>query len=119
MKKFIEWVEIPATDFQRAVSFYNAVFQLDLKTMDCGTEKMAFFPGGEGAISLAQGFLPSKNGVLVSIGTGDHLDETIQRIIDLGGEITRSKTKIEAEGRGFFATFIDSEGNQLGLYGDI
>jgi len=118
MKKLIEWVEIPATDFQRAVHFYNAVFQIDLETMDCGSEKMAFFPGGEGAISLAPGFLPCRNGVLVSLGTGNHLDETIQRIIDLGGEITRSKTKIEAEGRGYFATFIDSEGNQLGLYGD-
>ncbi len=118
MNRFFEWVEIPATDFNRAVNFYNAAFELDLKTMDWGTEKMAFFPNGEGAISQAPDFLPSPKGVLVSIGTGDQLDATIQRIKDLGSEITRPKTKIEAEGRGYFATFIDSEGNQLGLYGD-
>jgi predicted enzyme related to lactoylglutathione lyase len=35
-----------------------------------------------------------------------------------GGKITRPKTKIEAEGRGYFALFIDNEGNKVGLYSD-
>jgi len=28
------------------------------------------------------------------------------------------KTKIEVEGRGWFALFADSEGNRVGLYAD-
>ena len=45
MKKLIAFVEIPASDFDRAVKFYSEVFNLEMKSMDCGAEKMAFLPG--------------------------------------------------------------------------
>lgn len=118
MKRFFEWVEIPASNFQRAIDFYSKVFGVKFKIMDCETEKMAFFPNGEGAISLAPGFIPSNNGVLVSINVGDDIDRVLRLVEQLNGKVVVSKTKIEAEGRGYFATFIDSEGNQLGLYGN-
>jgi predicted enzyme related to lactoylglutathione lyase len=117
MKKLVSWVEIPATDFKRAVNFYNRVFNLNLEPLDYGSEKMACLPNDEGAISLSPGFKPSDNGVLVSLETGKELDETILRIQAAGGKVIKPKTKIEAEGRGYFALFIDSEGNRLGLYG--
>jgi predicted enzyme related to lactoylglutathione lyase len=119
MEKLIAWVEIPATDFKRAVNFYNNVLDIELQEIDCGTEKMACFPTGEGAISWAPGFNPSKEGVLVSLNTGNQLDQTIARVKVQGGVIVHPKTKIEAEGRGFFAVFTDSEGNKVGLYGDL
>ncbi len=118
MKKIISWVEIPAIDMDRAVNFYNAVLRLDLEVSDYGEEKMACFPGSEGAISFAPGFKPSKDGVLVSFNPGEDLDETIGRIKKNGGSIVQAKTKIEAEGLGYFALFTDSEGNRVGLYGD-
>jgi len=118
MKKLIAWVEIPATDFERAVKFYNAILSLDMNAMDFGHEKMAYFPNDEGAISFAPDFKPSKDGVLVSLETGNDLDGTIERVKANGGEIVQTKTKIEAEGRGYFALFIDSEGNKVGLYGN-
>lgn len=119
MEKLIAWVEIPATDFKRAVNFYNNVLGIELQEVDCGTEKMACFPSGEGAISWAPGFNPSKDGVLVSLNTGYEIDETMKRILSNGGSIVHPKTKIEAEGRGYFALFTDSEGNKVGLYGDL
>jgi predicted enzyme related to lactoylglutathione lyase len=119
MKNLVSWVEIPATDFNRAVKFYNSVFEIDLQKVDCGTEKMACFPTGEGAISFAPGIIPSKDGVLVSLNTGDDLENTMKRIEKNGGTIVQPKTKIEVEGRGYFSLFIDSEGNKVGLYGDI
>lgn len=118
MQKLISWVEIPATDFDRAVDFYNAVFELNLEKMDFGQEKMACLPNDEGAISFAPGFEPGKNGVLVSFNAGDDLDGVIERISRNGGEIVQPKTKIEAENRGSFALFADSEGNRVGLYGN-
>ena len=118
MKKLVRWVEIPATDFERAVAFYNNVFKLELTPLDFGSEKMACLPNDEGAISFAPDFKPSKNGVLVSLDTVTQLDEIIQSIVANGGKIIKQKTKIEAEGRGFFALFLDTEGNRLGLYGD-
>ena len=118
MKKLISWVEIPATDFPRAVNFYQKVLELELEALDFGEEKMACFPSGEGAISQAPNFEPSKKGVLVSLNTEDDLDGTLQRITAAGGVVVKPKTKIEAEGRGYFALFQDCEGNTLGLYGN-
>lgn len=118
MEKLISWVEIPATDFERAVQFYTTVLKIKLEIADFGSEKMACFPSGEGAISYAKGFNPSSNGVLVSLNTGKNLDSTIKTIESLGGEVVTPKTKIEAANRGYFAVFIDSEGNKIGLYGD-
>ncbi len=118
MEKLISWVEIPVTNFERAVRFYNTILNTELKKFECDTEKMACFPNGEGALSYAEGFLPSQNGTLVSFNTGNHLDETIELIKKSGGEIVLPKTKIEVEGKGYFALFIDSEGNKAGLYGD-
>jgi predicted enzyme related to lactoylglutathione lyase len=118
MKKLVSWIEIPAADFKRAVNFYSAILEIKLDEVDCGTEKMACFPSGEGAISFAPGFNPSKDGVLVSLNTGDDLDKTILRIEKNGGRVIQPKTKIQAEGCGYFSLFIDCEGNKVGLYGD-
>lgn len=118
MEKLVAWVEIPALNFKRAVNFYSNVLQTEMAITDCGEEKMACFSTGEGAISYAPGFKPSKNGVMLSFNTGKNLDAAITRVINNGGSIIRSKTKIEVEGRGYFATFMDCEGNRMGLYGD-
>ena len=116
--KLISWVEIPAADFERAVKFYNKLLNIELNVLDFGTEKMACFPNDEGAISFAPGFNPSKDGVLVSLNMEDRLDQALGMIEKNGGTIAQPKTKIEAEGRGYFALFIDSEGNKVGLYGN-
>lgn len=118
MTNLISWVEIPATDFERAVTFYSSVLKTDLQTIDCGDEKMACFPGGEGAVSFAPGFKPGNDGLLVSFNAEKDIEGAIERIEENGGTIVQQKTKIEAEGRGYFALFIDSEGNRVGLYGD-
>ena len=118
MKKLVKWVEIPAGDFDRAVKFYESILETKMEKIDCGHEKMACLPGDEGAISFAEGFKPSANGVLVSLDAGSDIDSMIIRIGSAGGTITTPKTKIEAEGRGWFALFTDSEGNRLGLYGE-
>jgi len=118
MKKIFYWVEIPALDFDRAVDFYSKLLGVELEGIECGTEKMACLPNDAGAISQAPEFKPSKDGVLVSINAGTDIDGWIERIKANGGTIDRPKCKIEAEGRGYFALFIDTEGNRLGLYGE-
>jgi len=117
MERLISWVEIPAEDFDRAVKFYDAILGLELKKEDCGHEKMACFPTGEGAIFSTPGFKPSKDGVIINLYVGNKLDETIKKVTASGGTIVKGRTKIEAEGQGYFALFIDSEGNKLGLNG--
>ncbi len=117
MRKLISWVEIPSIDFDRAVDFYNQVLDLDLKKLDFGKEKMACFPNNEGAICFAENFTPSKDGLLVSFSVADSINETISRVEKFGGKVVQARTKIEAEGRDYFAICMDSEGNKLSFYG--
>jgi len=121
MKNLIAFFEIPAENFERAVKFYESVLGVQLYAMDCKTEKMAFFPeeSGQcpGAISWSKDFCPSKDGVLIHFQV-ENMETAMTAIEKNGGKITRPKTKIEAEGRGYFALFIDSEGNRVGLYSD-
>jgi predicted enzyme related to lactoylglutathione lyase len=117
MDKLIAWVEIPTADFERAVKFYGSVFKLDLTPIDCGNcEKMACFPTGEGAIIHSPHAKPSENGAIVSFTVPDSIDAAISRIEQAKGKVVIAKTKIEAEGRGYFAVCTDSENNKIGLY---
>jgi len=117
MDKLIAWVEIPTADFERAVKFYGSVFKLELTPIDCGNgEKMACFPTGEGAIVYSQYAKPSENGAVVSFTVPDSIEAAISRIKKENGKVILEKTKIEAEGRGYFAVCTDSENNKIGLY---
>lgn len=122
MKKLISFFEIPASNFSRAVKFYEAIFGIEMTVMECDTEKMAFFmeEGTEqsvGAISFAEGFLPSERGVLIHFNCED-ITATSTLVEQNGGKIVIPRTKIQAEDRGYFCVFTDSEGNNIGLYAD-
>lgn len=122
MKNLIKFIEIPATDFARAVKFYEAVLDINLTVCEsCETEKMAFFGDFSTepnvAISWAADFHSSKDGVLVSLSV-ESIETTLALVNANGGKTVRLKTKIEADGMGYFALFADSEGNTLGLYAE-
>jgi len=55
--------------------------------------------------------------VIISFNCED-IDQTLEKVLRKGGKIMMPKTKIEVEGRGWFALFADSEGNRVGLYAD-
>ncbi|NDW09756.1 VOC family protein [Dysgonomonas sp. 520] len=123
MKRLVAFFEIPCENFSRAIKFYQTVFDIEMSSFECETEKMAFFPSDEedgkspGAISWAPDFKPSGKGVLVSLNCVD-MEATTSLIEQVGGRIVIPKTKIEADDRGYFSVFEDCEGNQIGLYSD-
>ena len=85
MKKLIAFFEIPATDFRRAVDFYETVLGVQLPTFECETEKMACFTEeGEtvGAISYTSNFdfLPSTHGVLIHFNCED-IEQTLEKVL--------------------------------------
>ncbi|MBB4034688.1 hypothetical protein GGR21_000575 [Dysgonomonas hofstadii] len=121
MKRLVAFFEIPCSNFQRAVKFYKSIFNIEMTTFECENEKMAFFPDEDGlapgAISWAEDFSPSQNGILISLNC-ENISETLALAEKNGGKLVIPKTKIEAENRGYFCVFSDSEGNHIGLYSD-
>jgi predicted enzyme related to lactoylglutathione lyase len=121
MNKFISFFEIPAADFSRAVGFYEKLFGIEMNRCEGDGEKMAFFPQGsnvDGAISQHETMKPSPDGVILTFHLDGSIEEFMNRVVSLGGKILREKTKIEADNRGWFALFADSEGNRLGVYSE-
>jgi predicted enzyme related to lactoylglutathione lyase len=119
MNHVISWFEIPASDFDRAKSFYEAVLGTKL-IMPFPEMKYALFPAdmqqGEitGGLVEEKGYAPSQDGVLVYLNGGDDLDVPLSRVETAGGKILRSKTSLG--GNGFMAQFLDTEGNKLAFH---
>jgi predicted enzyme related to lactoylglutathione lyase len=118
VKDFISWFEIPAINFQQAVAFYNNIFKMEMEKNFEGNYAMAFFPANKGiggAIVAGPGSTPSDTGTLIYLNAGKDLTQVLKRIEPAGGRIIMSKTLINKES-GYFALFIDSEGNKLALH---
>jgi len=118
VKHFISWFEIPAVNFQQSVNFYNNIFQMEMEKNFEGNYAMAFFPskkGIGGAIVAGPGSTPSDTGPLIYLNAGKDLEEVLERVEPAGGRIIMSKTLINQDS-GYFAIFIDSEGNKLALH---
>ena len=119
MKNAINWFAIPATDFKRAVKFYNNIFNINLNVSQMGSSDLAFFPiesGGIGGhITKSDTFKPSENGPLLYLNGGNDLQTILDRVESSGGKITYPKTQVTPE-IGYIGMFIDSEGNRVGLH---
>ncbi|MEX1191174.1 MAG: VOC family protein [Brumimicrobium sp.] len=117
-KNFVTWFEIPAINFQQSVDFYNNIFGIEMEKNTDGNYAMAFFPsenGTGGAIVAGPGSTPGISGPLIYLNAGDDLDVVLNRVEQSGGRIVMTKTLISEES-GYFAIFIDSEGNKLALH---
>jgi predicted enzyme related to lactoylglutathione lyase len=117
-KNFINWFEIPAANFERAVNFYNKIYQIEMECNSMGGYSMAFFPvenGVGGAIIYGEGSFPSDKGPLLYLNGGNDLNTILSRVEDAGGTILLNKQLINEEA-GYFALFTDTEGNKLALH---
>lgn len=115
----VNWFEIPVADFARAKAFYEAVLGRPIETMTMGPSTMGFLssdPNGVGgAIVHGDGSAPSRQGTLVYLNGGDDLAPILARVEAAGGSVAVPKTEI-GNGFGFFAHFIDTEDNKVGLH---
>ena len=118
LKDYVSWFEIPAVNFQQAVDFYNYIYGIEMETNFDGNYAMAFFPANEGiggAIVAGPGSTPSDTGALIYLNGGKDLNLILKKVEKAGGRIIMSKTLISKDS-GYFAIFIDSEGNKLALH---
>ncbi|MEM8485943.1 MAG: VOC family protein [Bacteroidota bacterium] len=117
----INWFEIPVTDMPRAISFYEAVLEFDLKLNELPGMQMAWFPndpkasGATGCLMLAPThYTPSHEGTLVYFSVKD-IDAVLTRVPLHGGKVLQGKMALGGE-HGFVAHFEDSEGNRVALH---
>lgn len=119
MKNLVSIVEIPTTDFTRAVKFYQEILNVSIEEIDMAGTQMGLFPGDGDTVNVAlvrgDEYKPSIDGTLVYLNAGDDLQITLDKIESNGGKVIVPKTIISPE-IGFFAMFTDTEGNKMALH---
>lgn len=117
----VGWFEIPVANMDRAVSFYETVFEIKLHRQPMGPLDMAWFPwvdnkpGAPGSLVQHEEFYkPSPDGALLYFSSQD-VNRELGRIEAAGGQILQGRTLI-ADDIGYMAVFMDTEGNRLALH---
>ena len=123
MDNAISWFEIPATDLDRATTFYEAILSTELIPLDMGDDmRMRMFPVSSpeavgGAIVYSPDLLkPSgTDGVMIYLNANPDLSVVLSKVEAAGGQIALPKTVITEE-FGYMGILIDTEGNRIGLH---
>ncbi|WP_084106358.1 VOC family protein [Demequina sp. NBRC 110056] len=112
------WWEIPVTDLARATAFYAAVFRVQLTSEDIGDgQPKSLFPAGSGipgALASGPSWTPSATGVIPYLDAGDDMAGVLERVVEHGGSIVEPRQAVEATS-GYWARFLDTEGNVVGV----
>lgn len=119
MENLINFIDIPATDFSRAVSFYKAILGLEINETEMFGTKMGFFPTDgtnvSGAIVQGEGYTPSTEGAIAYLNGGNDLQTVLDKVAPNNGKIIVPKTHISPE-VGYIGMFIDTEGNKMAVH---
>ena len=115
---FAVWTEIPVTDMDRAIAFYNEVFNMDLKNDETGPNPMAVFPTQNPDTGVSGHLYPGKppakgTGPTVHMASPDKLENALQRVTTAGGEVLSEAITIPP---GRFAYCLDPDGNSIGIF---
>lgn len=118
------WFELPVTDMERAIGFYEYVFGVEMECENkstCADTVMIFFPhsisgkGVFGSLTKSPYMQPSVSGAMLYFSsTVDDVALELSRVEFAGGKILVQKTFI-AEDIGYFGIVLDTEGNRIGI----
>ncbi|OFY71552.1 MAG: hypothetical protein A3G23_04725 [Bacteroidetes bacterium RIFCSPLOWO2_12_FULL_37_12] len=134
----ISWFEIPASNFNRAVKFYRNTLEVEIELHNFnGIAHGVFKIPGEPANRITGAIIdcPEKRsdnvGPVLFFSAGTEMVEVLNRIVAEGGKILLNKTLIRDiiskdkaiipktlidHNVGYYAYFLDSEGNKMGLF---
>lgn len=117
------WVEIYVEDMNRAKSFYEEVFQIEMTPMEVPGDsedlEMLCFPWAEnkgnisGALCKTSSVNPGSGGTIVYFTCEDCSNEA-SRVVAAGGMVLQEKFPIGEHG--FCSMVLDTEGNVIGLH---
>lgn len=119
MNNLISIVEISVTDFSRAVKFYQNVLDIVIEEIEMDGNQMGVLPNEEGTVNVVlikgNDYKPTTDGAVLYLNAGSDLQPMLGKVAQNGGQVIVPKTEISPE-MGYFALFIDTEGNKLGLH---
>jgi uncharacterized protein len=116
----VGWFDLYVEDMDRAVAFYEAVFQQPLEQIDDPTGETAMrsfpatmgAPGAAGALVKSPPARPGLGGTMLYFSVNDCAVEQA-RVVAAGGKVVRPKFWIGQFG--WVALCMDTEGNMFGL----
>lgn len=133
MKTPVVWIEIPVSDFERAVKFYENVFETKLEIRGLLKDQIALFDADRFGVKMSLNLVNDYIGLsgikpffLVNI-----IRDVIERVAEHGGEVVMTPTILKQMNKngeliigknliddevGYYAEVKDSEGNHLYLY---
>ncbi|MDX1959632.1 MAG: VOC family protein [Leptospiraceae bacterium] len=122
LNSYVSIIEIPATDMNRAIDFYQSILGIKIEKLDFPEYpdmQLGLLPqeGQQvvGVLIKGDGYAPSSKGVTVYLNAGENLQAIVENIPKQGGKVLVPKSP-HADGVGFYAIFLDTEGNRLGLH---
>lgn len=112
----IVWGELPVSDMERAVAFYNEVFGYEMEIDNSGPNPMAVLGGVTD--NVGGHLYPGKpaadgNGPTLHIAVPDKLEAAAERLAGAGGTVLSEPITIPP---GRFVYALDPDGNSLGLF---
>lgn len=113
---FGAYFEIPVSNMERAINFYQQLLGIELELGQIHDYEMAFFPfenglGISGALVKGDVYRPSIEGVFLYLQIDD-IEATISKGVELGSKVLLEKTEADSC---FVAEITDSEGNRVCL----
>ena len=103
--------EVPADDVERAKKFYQDLFGWKIEPAEGGYNLINVGDPGPGGGMMAR--QAPGQGITVYINV-ESVDDYSKKIQSLGGTIIMPKTAVPT--MGYFAVFMDTEGNALALW---
>jgi uncharacterized protein len=115
----VGWFEIYVQDMDRAKTFYESVFDVQLSKLDSPGIEIWGFPmqpdryGAPGALVRMPGFLSGNTSVIVYFSCTDCATEEAKAAKG-GGKVVKPKVAIGQYG--YISLVTDTEGNMIGLH---
>lgn len=136
----ISWIQIPSKNLARAAKFYEDVFNASFFFEELNGIPHAIFKVNTSGKKMLNGAIIEiesthdlgRGGCVLFIDATGNFENIMRQIEEHGGKVTIRKTLITNKSNdntfvipntyidnkpGYYAHFIDSEGNKMGLYG--
>ncbi len=115
----VGYFEIPVSDLDRAITFYEHVLHTNLTRQLVDGFDMALFPaladgpGASGALAKGEVYVPAKAGPILYV-TVPSIAVVLNRLSEVNGKVLLEPRDVPNQG--IVAEFEDSEGNRVALF---